>query len=776
MKPGIITILLLSFSFFGNAQKVIENPKYSISSPGYIELKKIELTTDATILTFYLKIPQNNWIRVHDKSFIQPVGDTTKLYLIKAEGINMDEHTYWEKDKMEEITYRLFFPKLNDDVAKIDFGEPINNSFKFYDIEVKESPYSSVIQKEFLGNWFSEENGNWTFSFCENVAISDSKTWEYVSVAPENDIFKIKLKSGKEEKLLYGKLEKEGACLLGNSPDSMKKFTSKRIQNNNLNPEEMDESVFKSGTVVYKGFFKGFSKRLGVNTGMIRFVNRLTNSQESYLIKLDDNGSFEVEFPLDFPQELTVSLPLINERVFFEPGKNLFHLVNTGDPEYPSLFMGESAGLNAGLSASSKIKTEQNKLLEGINEMSETEYLNHIKTVWENERKALNEIQKEKSIGKQAMQIRNLDINFRVALNALQYNQNRRFDWYMSNREVKENERLPFEPAKTDPSNLIFLKDIPLNNKTSVLSGEYFNLLSVIRYIDFSRPQGSYFYILGLLQNELQNNGTKLSGEESDMFDFVNENLVENYSEEAGKNFTKSYGELMRSFVQKYQEVYSQINNQVMFENFKTNLKNVFGIERGLAMDIINTQAYLVSLKSKTLNEEEFTKVKSSVQTDYLKELIISSYYERKAELAIKNTPSEYVPKTEAEKFFDSLIKKYRGKVVYVDFWATWCAPCKDGIARIKPLKEELVKEDIVFVYITNPTSPENDYKKAIPDIKGEHFKVSADEWNLLTSKFNIYGIPHYALVDKSGRVINPHLNHLENEPLKKLLLGEVNK
>lgn len=193
-------------------------------------------------------------------------------------------------------------------------------------------------------------------------------------------------------------------------------------------------------------------------------------------------------------------------------------------------------------------------------------------------------------------------------------------------------------------------------------------------------------------------------------------------------------------------------------------------------MDIIGTQTFLASLTSEKLNDEEYANVKSKVKTDYLKELVISSYYERKAELTVKSVAAEYVPKTDAEKFFDGLIKKYRGKVVYVDFWATWCAPCKAGIERIKPLKEELAKEDIVFVYITNPTSPENDYKKAIPDIKGEHFKVSADEWNLLISKFNIYGIPHYALVDRSGRIINPHLMHMDNEPLKKLLLEETNK
>ena len=374
------------------------------------------------------------------------------------------------------------------------------------------------------------------------------------------------------------------------------------------------------------------------------------------------------------------------------------------------------------------------------------------------------------------MQIRNLDIDFRMAQNAFQFNQNRRINWFMSNQKLKENERLPFVPAQADISNLDFLKNTPVNDKNALLSSEYFNLLSAIRFTDFARLQGSYSYILGLFRKQLETNGIKLSGEETDMFDFVKINLEENYSDEANMNFSKTYGQNMRSLMQKHQDVYNQVSNQVMLENFKTNLKKVFGFEEGLAMDITYTQAYLASLKPETLNEEKFTKAKSSVKTDYLKELVISSYYECKAELTVKSTPAEYVPKTEAEKYFDGLIKKYRGKVVYVDFWATWCAPCKDGIARIKPLKEELAKEDVVFVYITNPTSPEKDYQKAIPDIKGEHFKVSADDWNLLTSKFNIYGIPHYALVDKTGRIVNPHLNHLENEPLKKLLLEQVNK
>jgi thiol-disulfide isomerase/thioredoxin len=776
MKKQFATIFLFCLAIIVSGQKVIKNPKYGISSPAYLKLTKIEITDDATILTFHLQIPQNNWITVHEKSYIQPVGDTTKYYLIKAEGINIAEQIYWEKDLREEISYRLFFPKLENQINQIDFNEPIANSFRVYDIEIGDQTYRSIIPKDFAGNWFSDDNGNWTYSFFEKTAIFDHKSWEYVSVEKEIDFYKIKLKSGKAEKIIYGKPLKEAVCMLGDTPASTKKFSREMVRSNNLVSEKFEEPLFKPGTVIYKGFLKGFTKRLGTNTGMIRFSNRLTNKQESFLIKLDENGYFEVEFPLDFPQELTVSLPLINERVFFEPGKTLFHLLNTGDAENHSLFMGGSAEVNTGLLATSNIKTSQNQLIEGIAKMTEEEYLSYIRTVAENERKALIQIQKEKNVDGKAMQIRNLDIDFRLAHNAFQFNQYRRLAIFRLNQTLKKEDQLSFNPAETNISNYTFLKDIPVNDKTALLSNEYFNLLSIIRFTDFARPQSAYYYTIGLVRKQLETNGIKLSGEEADMLNFIKINLEENYNDEANRNFSKTYGQTLRSFVQKHQDVYNQVSNQVMLDNFKTNLKTVFGLEEGLAMDITYTQAYLASLKPETLNEEKFTKAKSSVKTDYLKELIISSYYECKAELTVKNTPAEYVPKTEAEKYFDGLIKKYRGKVVYVDFWATWCSPCKDGIARIKPLKEELAKEDIVFVYITNPTSPENDYKKAIPDIKGEHFKVSADDWNLLTSKFNIYGIPHYALVDKTGRIVNPHLNHLENEPLKKLLLEQVNK
>jgi len=132
------------------------------------------------------------------------------------------------------------------------------------------------------------------------------------------------------------------------------------------------------------------------------------------------------------------------------------------------------------------------------------------------------------------------------------------------------------------------------------------------------------------------------------------------------------------------------------------------------------------------------------------------------------------VPKSTGDKIFDAIMEKYKGKVVYVDFWATWCAPCRSGIERIKPLKDEMANENVAFVYITDQTSPKTTYDNMIPTIKGEHYRVTTDEWNILSSMFKISGIPHGVLVGKDGKVVNPHLNYMDNSQLKTLIMKYI--
>ena len=109
-------------------------------------------------------------------------------------------------------------------------------------------------------------------------------------------------------------------------------------------------------------------------------------------------------------------------------------------------------------------------------------------------------------------------------------------------------------------------------------------------------------------------------------------------------------------------------------------------------------------------------------------------------------------PDVADDKVFDAIIAPHKGKVVMVDLWNTWCAPCRNALAANEPLKDgEFADADVVWIYIANETSPIEKYFTMIPDIKGEHYRVSSDQWKAISGRFGVDGIPYYILVDRDG-------------------------
>jgi thiol-disulfide isomerase/thioredoxin len=132
------------------------------------------------------------------------------------------------------------------------------------------------------------------------------------------------------------------------------------------------------------------------------------------------------------------------------------------------------------------------------------------------------------------------------------------------------------------------------------------------------------------------------------------------------------------------------------------------------------------------------------------------------------------LPKGSGDELLAQLVQKYKGKVLYIDVWATWCGPCLNQMELVKPIKEQLKDKNVVFVYLCGRSEKPNwENTLKAKEIKGEHYFLTDQQYNDMISKFEIKGIPHFVIVDKTGKVVD---SNAPRPIQKEELVRELNK
>ena len=116
-----------------------------------------------------------------------------------------------------------------------------------------------------------------------------------------------------------------------------------------------------------------------------------------------------------------------------------------------------------------------------------------------------------------------------------------------------------------------------------------------------------------------------------------------------------------------------------------------------------------------------------------------------------------------ADPTFD--LAQYRGKVVYLDFWVSWCKPCRHSFPWMNAMQQKYGGDGLVIVAV-NLDEQHADAEKFLKETPAG-FTIIYDPEGKLAEQYGIYGMPSSFIIGRDGQVLQKHQGFFDDSPAK---------
>ena len=783
MKATLFCILLVLSGIL--SAQTIDNPPFKARSGSISNITRIERTPESTRVYIHAIFRPHWWIKEKGTSYLEDA-TTGKKYKFKgAEGIEINKEVYMPDSG--EKNYVLIFEPLPEETQTIHLLSPTNYEGNTYDISLipqkgKNTPPLAAVK----GNWFKTDgSGQWEYGIYDSITIMNNRIYTNESIRKKGKRIEMTVKdkqNGTIRTLLITP-QKSGNCIIKTDQTNELSYTRQKAAISTIEPDNGFQQFFRKDTACLQGYIDGYDPRLGFETGLVYLSNELTREDYPTVVQIDKDGSFTCKFVIHHPVEQ--SLTLNNDWIpfYIEPGQTLTMYIDweaimarsrARDHYFPInniAYMGPTAPFSYILSDFSKsIPYRYEDLSKSQKTLTPNQYKEHMRPIIAQWKHIADSVCRVYHPSLKAVCLIKNKVKLQTG--------NAFFDFAMSrDYYAKQDTANQALKVKEDDSYYDFLKEMPLDDKT-ILADEKadvftnrFEFMAPLRKAYSDEVEGSveipFTYPEKPLLTFLKEKGVKLNAEQ--------EAIRQKQEKLAGQEIKITLAELQEDdrktsalFKQKEKSQQEEDRASIAMEQKYEEKKNAIitrlcNTPNPLLWQIAKVRRLtydLQNIKTKTIAREYIDSLKQEFTAPFLvaetEQLFENAYPSEDAK-------SYQLPEGKATDIFRNIIKNHPGKVLFVDFWATSCGPCRSGIEATADLRKKYKDHpEFQFIYITGEReSPAGAYKQYVEKhLKGEaSYYVTGTEYNYLRQLFHFNGIPHYELVEKDGSISNEKLS-----------------